>query len=115
MYLQFKRYSVHGIGYTFCLVVSGFHIYRVHNSIYFALGVITVFMTRITYGVSKYTLWTTFAFVAALPELMEMAQQNKVPQMVDSYGMVPFNVTESFGLGQQYLATGAEYLNAVSA
>jgi len=108
-------YSVHGLGYTFCLLVSGFHIYRVHNSIYFALGVVTVFMTRITYGISKYTLWSLFAFVAALPELMEIASENKVAQMVDSYGMVPFNVTESFGLGQQYLASGAAYLNVGSA
>jgi hypothetical protein len=97
-------YAVHGLGYTFCLVVSGYHIYRVHSSIYFALGVMTVFLSRITFGINKYYLWSMFAFVAALPDLMAIAEQNKYTKMVDDYGIVPFNVTEYAGRGQQYLA-----------
>jgi hypothetical protein len=107
-------YSVHGIGYTFCLVVSGFHIFRTHSSPYFAVGVLAVFLSRITWGINKYTLWTIFALCAAMPELIEIAYKNQLAKNMDDSGFAPFNVTEAAGLGQQYIDLGQQYLSAIS-
>jgi hypothetical protein len=55
----------HGLVYTFCLFVSGYHILRLHGSWDFVLGVSLVFATRLYFGnrVSKFWLWAVFALV----------------------------------------------------
>jgi hypothetical protein len=55
----------HGIVYTLCLFISGFHILHLHNTWDFFLGVVLVFATRLYFGnrVSKFWLWAVFALV----------------------------------------------------
>lgn len=54
----------HAIVYSLCLLLSGFHILRLH-SWDFALGVVLVFSARLYFGnrVSKFWLWAVFALV----------------------------------------------------
>jgi len=55
----------HGLVYTMCLFISGYHILRLHSSWDFVLGVSLVFATRLYFGnrVSKFWLWAVFALV----------------------------------------------------
>jgi len=55
----------HAVVYTLCLVVSGYHILRLHHSWDFFVGVLIVFATRLYFGnrVSKFWLWAVFALV----------------------------------------------------
>jgi len=54
----------HGLVYSLCLFVSGYHILRLH-SWDFVVGVLLVFATRLYFGnrVSKFWLWAVFALV----------------------------------------------------
>jgi len=53
----------HGLVYSLCLMISGYHIFRVHHTIEFILGVLVVYAARLSFGnrVSKFWLWAAFA------------------------------------------------------
>lgn len=56
----------HAFGYTACLVLSGFHIFRIFHSWGFFLAVAAVFVGRVFLNINKYVLWTAFAAVLAV-------------------------------------------------
>ena len=55
--------NAHGIWYSFCLILSLYHIFRVHCTIEFFLATVAVFVARTVLHMNKYVIWTLFVFV----------------------------------------------------
>lgn len=52
----------HAIGYATCLVISGFHVVRIFNDIYFCIAVISIGLLRLFGRYDKYMLWSIYVF-----------------------------------------------------
>lgn len=52
----------HGTWYTGCLVLSLYHIFRIHNSYAFVASVLAAFASRTMLRMNKYLLWSIYVF-----------------------------------------------------
>lgn len=75
-------YVTHGLVYSFCLMVSFFHIVRLCGCPMFYLKLSLVYALRTKMHVSKYVLWTAFA-LASVPQVERLIVQGMLASMPD--------------------------------
>lgn len=91
-------YAMHAVGYTLCLILSAFHIFRIQYTPKFVVGLFSVFAMRLTFGRTswigdKYFLWVSFALLASIPQsAVEQLAENEYSQMAIGAANVPLNM-----------------------
>lgn len=68
------EYYTHGIWYTFCLVLSMFHMFKVIPGYMFPIKLLTAFGLRVFLRMNKYIIWTSFVFLS-LPAVQDYITQ----------------------------------------
>lgn len=104
-------YAMHGIGYTLCLILSFYHIVVVHTEPFFLPGVALLFGLRVKLGINKYVLWCTFAAVAALPDIIQMAELQGPAAQVEQMAWSHINQGQQLALDNTppFVIDGAKF------
>lgn len=104
-------YAVHGIGYTLCLILSSYHILVVHSEPFFLPGVALLFGLRVKLGINKYVLWCSFAAIAAIPDIIQMAELQGSAALVEEMAWSHINQGQQLALDNTppFVIDGAKF------
>ena len=70
--------------YGACLLLSLFHIFRIHCNLTFVLATFAVYAARIGFGVNKYVIWALYVFVPiGLAHLAENGAGGMLTEAID--------------------------------
>jgi hypothetical protein len=81
--------TAHGSWYGACLLLSIFHIFRIHNNWTFFLATLAVYAARVGFGLGKYTIWSLYVFI---PIGFAHITENNPSMLADAFDAARVNI-----------------------